>query len=50
MAQDHHHTTLGVISFGLALGLTSAIFIFNLGITAAWFGWGVPAAVMLSSV
>ena len=50
MAQDHHHTTLGVISFGLALGVTSAIFVFFLGIMAAWFDWGVPAAAVLSSV
>jgi hypothetical protein len=50
MAQDHHHTTLGVISFGLALGLTSAIFVFLLGLMAAWFGWGVEFAIMLSSL
>jgi hypothetical protein len=50
MAQDHHHTTLGVISFGLAFGLTSAIFVFLLGIMAAWFDWGVPIAAALSSL
>ena len=50
MAQDHHHTTLGVISFGLALGVTSAIFVFLLGIMAAWFGWGVEMARTLSSL
>ena len=50
MAQDHHHTTLGVVSFGLALGLTSAIFVFLLGLMAAWFGWGVELASTLSSL
>jgi hypothetical protein len=50
MAQDQQHLTLGVISFGLAVGLTSAIGVFVLGIMAAAFGWGVPLAAMLSSV
>jgi hypothetical protein len=50
MAQDQHHATLGVISFGLAVGVTSAIFVFLLGVAAALFGWGVPIAVALSSL
>jgi hypothetical protein len=50
MAQDQHHATLGVISFGLALGVTSAIFVFLLGVAAALLGWGVQMAVALSSL
>lgn len=50
MAQDQHHTTLGVVSFGLALGVTSAVFVFVLGVVAALFGWGVPVAAALSSL
>ena len=50
MAQNQHHTTIGVVSFGLALGVTSAIFVFLLGIMAAFFGWGVPVAAALSSL
>lgn len=50
MAEDQHHTTLGVVSFGLALGVTSAIFVFLLGIMAAAFGWGVQLAAALSSL
>ncbi|MDH3475155.1 MAG: bacteriophage holin [Rhodospirillales bacterium] len=50
MAQDQHHATLGVISFGLALGVTSAIFVFLLGLAAALLGWGVQMAVALSSL
>ena len=42
MAQDQHHLTLGVISFGLAVGVTSAIGVFVLGVMAAAFDWGVP--------
>jgi hypothetical protein len=50
MVQDQHHATLGVISFGLALGLTWAIFVFILGLLAAMLGWGVVIAVALSSL
>lgn len=50
MAQDQHHTTLGVISLGLAIGVTSAIFVFILGVMAAFFGWGLELAAMLSSL
>ena len=50
MAEDHHHATLGVVSFGLAIGVTSAIFVFLLGIVAAAFGWGVQMAAALSSI
>lgn len=50
MAEDRHHATLGVISFGMALGVTSAVFVFFLGVMAALFGWGVPVAMALSSI
>ncbi len=50
MARNHHHATLGVISLGLAIGVTWAVFVFILGIMATFFGWGVPLALVLSSV
>ena len=50
MAENQHHRTLGVISFGLALGVTFAIFVFVLGVVAAAFGWGVQLAAALSSL
>ncbi len=50
MAEDRHHATLGVISFGLALGVTFTIVVFLLGIMAAAFGWGVQIAAALSSL
>ncbi len=50
MALDQHHTTIGVVSFGLAFGITSGVFVFVLGIMAGWFGWGVPVAAALSSL
>jgi hypothetical protein len=50
MATNEHHTTLGVVSFGLAVGITSAVFVFFLGVAAALFDWGVPLAAILSSV
>ena len=50
MAEDRQHATLGVISFGLAVGVTFAIFVFLLGIVAAVLGWGVLVAQALSSL
>jgi len=50
MTQDQHHATLGVVSFGLAIGLTWAIMVFILGLLAAFFGWGVPIAGALASL
>jgi fructose-specific phosphotransferase system IIC component len=50
MAENERHMTLGVISFGLALGVTSAVFVFILGIMAAFFGWGLQLAQVLSSL
>ncbi len=45
-----HYGTLGVISFGLAVGVASALFVFALGIAAALFEWGVPLAAVLASL
>jgi len=43
------HARLGVISFGLAVGVTCAAFVFFLGIMAAFFEWGIVLAATLSS-
>jgi len=50
MAGAQHRATLGVVSVGLAIGVTSAVAVFFLGLMAAFFGWGVPVAVALSSL
>ena len=50
MAHDEHPVILGVLSFGLAVGVTSAIAVFMLGLAAGLFGWGVPLAAALSSL
>jgi len=50
MAQDRDHATLGVISLGLAVGVTWAIAVFFLGITAWLFGWGVEMAIALAGL
>ncbi len=50
MARNELHMTLGVISFGFALGITSAIAVFVLGLAAWLFGWGVDVAIALSSL
>lgn len=50
MAQDQRHVTLGVISFGLAVGLTWAIGVFVLGIVAWLFGWGAGVAAVLATL
>ncbi len=50
MARNQFHATLGVISFGLAVAITSAVFTFFLGLMAAFFGWGVELAGALSSL
>ena len=50
MARNGYHGTLGVISFGLAVAITSAAFTFFLGLMATFFGWGVELAGALSSL
>lgn len=41
---------LGVISLGLAIGVTAAIYVFLLGVAAGLFGWGVVAVGVLSNL
>ena len=50
MARNETHMTLGMISFGLAVGVTWAIAVFVLGLAAWLFGWGVDAAIALASL
>ena len=42
--------TLGVLSIGVALGLTNALVVFLLGITTAVFGWGILVVQVLSTL
>ena len=44
------YAQLGVISFGLATGIASALFVFLLGVVATLFGWGAELAHGLSSL
>jgi hypothetical protein len=41
---------LGVVSFGLALGVTAAIIVFLIGVTTAFFGWGILVVQVLSTL
>ena len=50
MAQHQHHATLGVISLGLAIGVTWAIAVFVLGLAAWLFGWGIEVPSALSGL
>ena len=50
MALNERHATLGVVSLGLALGVTWAIAVFLLGIMAWLFGWGIGVAGALASL
>jgi fructose-specific phosphotransferase system IIC component len=50
MAEKESHVALGVVSFGLAVGITSAVFVFLLGIVAALLGWGIELAQILASL
>ncbi len=50
MDTNGHRATLGVISFGMAMGVTAAILVAALGIMASFFGWGLAAAQILASV
>ncbi len=50
MANHARPAPLGVISFGLALALTSAVFTFVLGLMAAFFGWGLVIVQVLASL
>jgi len=50
MALNQHHNTLGVISLGLAIGVTWALTVFVIAITSATLGWGVRVAAVLQSL
>lgn len=50
MVQDQRHATLGVISLGLAIGVSWAIAVFVLGMVAWLFGWGTGVAGALASL
>ena len=50
MPHEVQRGSLGVISFGLALGVSMAIGVFVLGIVATLFDWGVTAVGVLSSL
>ena len=50
MARDEHHMTLGVVSFGLAVGVAWALMVFVLGLVAALLGWGFAVAAALSTL
>ena len=50
MAVYQRRASLGVISFGLAVAVTSSVFVFFLGLMATFFGWGVELAQVLASL
>ena len=42
--------TLGVLSLGVALGITNALVVFLLGLTTALAGWGILVVQVLSTL
>ena len=50
MVENSRHTTLGVISFGLALGVTGAIIAVLLGVSAWALGWGIGVVQVLGTL
>lgn len=50
MVEISRHATLGVISFGLALGVTGALVTVLLGISAWAFGWGIAVVQVLGTL
>ncbi len=50
MTQSQSKATLGVVSLGLAFGITWALGVLLLGVVAAFSGWGIPVVAVLSSV
>ena len=48
--RHHPRARLAVICFGLATGITAAIFTFVLGISAGLFGWGAVPVEILSNL
>ena len=50
MPANGQRAALGVISFGLAVGVTTALFTFVLGLMATFLGWGVELARVMASL
>jgi hypothetical protein len=50
MAQDQHHATLGVISLGLAMGITWGLAAFLLAVISGLFNWGTNIVIILQSL
>ncbi len=50
MAENPNHSKLGVISFGLALGVTWGLSLAFLAVMAAAFKWGAAAALILANL
>jgi hypothetical protein len=50
MEEVQERRRLGVISFGVALGFTLALFTFVIGVGATLFGWGILVVQVLSTV
>ena len=42
--------TFGVLSLGIALGATGALFVFLIGLTTAIFGWGILVVQVLATL
>ena len=49
MTQNLSKASLGVVSLGLAIGITWALGVFLLGLAAGLFDWGVPVVAVMSS-
>lgn len=50
MARNTTHATLGVISFGLAVGVAWGLSVCFLALAAGLFGWGVALALTLQGL
>ncbi len=50
MARNATHATLGVISFGLAVGVTWGLSVAFLALAAGLFGWGTTFAMILQGL
>lgn len=47
---ETHFQRIDVISLGMAIGITSGLLVFLLGLAASMLGWGIGLAQALSSV
>ena len=50
MTRNATHMTLGVISFGLAVGVTWGLAVAILAVATALFGWGTALAIILQGL